>query len=532
MDFFTTEDLKLVSKWGSVDYDKSNTVHAEAGEQLKKGPFSKTKYWCESAAKRVGMESNAKKNWLKKGGERGWRFRPYAWGRIYAPESLLTEVYFTIGINTTETEDPFLQFKIDYQFETPEELNERQLDIAHSLTRTESGYKYRKKISLDELENYDWNQLVAITANFIYDHELIYEDIVDAVINERESYFTRICWNTNGWTEPSGRKGKSTNKNTFEGFIGLGIDEWLFSDQLKVGNYQYGYLEAKNLSSKDSPIDIDLFTLENTPSSTIPYYVGHLKNVEILDGDTASQIQEELSFRNEVLSRINEKKTSDKIKKKFSDLFEVSFINIRFKVTDVTFPDNDQLPRIDLDTNRYHRYELYSGTLNAKGFDQAKEDDGNKLDLGDTGRSRGNTGTSTGTRTPGSYEISNWHAQISKQLEKYLNTIKSSRDAIIPERELGRRSIDLVHEKRDEIIYYEIKTHSARKGIRAALGQLLEYAYWKRNKHEKRLKLVIVTPNEVDRFTERYMAMLKERFELPIYYQQFDLDTGELKEEV
>lgn len=68
-------------------------------------------------------------------------------------------------------------------------------------------------------------------------------------------------------------------------------------------------------------------------------------------------------------------------------------------------------------------------------------------------------------------------------------------------------------------LFYEIKTADTVKGcIRQALPQLLEYAYW--NDEGDGVWLVIVGPGPITREAERYLAKLREKFGLPIAYEQ------------
>jgi hypothetical protein len=56
------------------------------------------------------------------------------------------------------------------------------------------------------------------------------------------------------------------------------------------------------------------------------------------------------------------------------------------------------------------------------------------------------------------------------------------------------------------------------------LAQILEYSYWPGAQEAERL--VIVGEPSLDGDAERYLATLKERFSLPIEYQQIDLAKG------
>jgi len=70
--------------------------------------------------------------------------------------------------------------------------------------------------------------------------------------------------------------------------------------------------------------------------------------------------------------------------------------------------------------------------------------------------------------------------------------------------------------------FYEIKTtHSPRACIREAIGQLLEYSFWPGAQEATRL--VVVGETACDHDGQEYLRILKERFSLPIDYEQIVL---------
>jgi len=81
--------------------------------------------------------------------------------------------------------------------------------------------------------------------------------------------------------------------------------------------------------------------------------------------------------------------------------------------------------------------------------------------------------------------------------------------------------VDLVVRIGSSYRFYEIKTAmSARACIREALAQLLEYSFWPGAQEAERL--VIVGEPELDADAAVFLSRIRERFSLPVYYQQFD----------
>ena len=74
----------------------------------------------------------------------------------------------------------------------------------------------------------------------------------------------------------------------------------------------------------------------------------------------------------------------------------------------------------------------------------------------------------------------------------------------------------------DQYVFYEIKaSHPVLLSIREALGQLMEYAYYPRADNAK--KLIVVSPNPIDHKAKAYLQHIRARFNLPVFYQRYDL---------
>jgi len=83
-------------------------------------------------------------------------------------------------------------------------------------------------------------------------------------------------------------------------------------------------------------------------------------------------------------------------------------------------------------------------------------------------------------------------------------------------------SVDIVVRREDAYWFYEIKTSRfPRACLREAVGQLLEYAFWPGAQEAKRL--IVVGESPIDKDATEYLCRLKERFSLPIEYEQVTL---------
>lgn len=80
--------------------------------------------------------------------------------------------------------------------------------------------------------------------------------------------------------------------------------------------------------------------------------------------------------------------------------------------------------------------------------------------------------------------------------------------------------IDAVVHQGNEYWFYEIKTaDSVCACLREGIGQLLEYAFWPGEKL-KASRLIVVGKSAIGKDGEGYLRRLKERFSLPIEYEQ------------
>lgn len=79
-------------------------------------------------------------------------------------------------------------------------------------------------------------------------------------------------------------------------------------------------------------------------------------------------------------------------------------------------------------------------------------------------------------------------------------------------------------------IFFELKTaQTVKSAIREAIGQLLEYNHYPNTK--KANKLIIVTKHEPEKDDIQYLMGLRTVYNIPVYYQYFDMNKKELSKE-
>lgn len=77
--------------------------------------------------------------------------------------------------------------------------------------------------------------------------------------------------------------------------------------------------------------------------------------------------------------------------------------------------------------------------------------------------------------------------------------------------------------------FYEVKVASTvRSGVRAALGQLIEYCHWP--SADRAIELIVVGEAELDSDSRAYLDLLRQRFGLPIWYRRIDIENDVFEE--
>ena len=116
------------------------------------------------------------------------------------------------------------------------------------------------------------------------------------------------------------------------------------------------------------------------------------------------------------------------------------------------------------------------------------------------------------------------------QLALYEHLVSKHGEAVGTELGNGAGArVDVVVKADGRYLSYEIKTAlSARACIREALAQLLEYSFWPGAREAE--SLLIVGEPPLDSEADAFLRKLRERFGLPIHYQQFDFQARRLVE--
>ena len=334
-----------------------------------------------------------------------------------------------------------------------------------------------------------------------------------------EKKLARICWNTNNWQKPSGKEGKSRNVSANETIVSYGHEEWLFDFEKIISGYHYSFLpEIGNNRKKyeGNWIDISFFSINNDTKQW--WWIGEVKNVIVISKKESKEVFQEYKKRgwfDEMIKQLKEVDADTQFLGEFSEYFA----KIKFKVRDVHLLD----PPLPIKSNDpavpSHRYVLMNFVK------PPKISLSNKF-LFKSGHSKKEE------KTIASYDahkkkIDLIHNRRQHKVFKQLSTIYGKQNVGTECPVNGNSKIDVVVKEGKRFTFYEIKTsNSLLNCIREAMSQLLEYAYFPNAVNAD--KLVVISHNKITREVEKYLNHLRNKFHLPIYYQQYDLEKNVL----
>ena len=355
---------------------------------------------------------------------------------------------------------------------------------------------------------------------------------MNSKIFKAEKRIARLTWNKNGWVKPSGPEGKSKIKETHEGKFGYGHEEWLFDTSKLIEGYHYGFLEPIRKQQQayvNNSYNVWLYTIDNISKKR--YWIGEINNLEVIDNDKAEKVKNiyiKNNWHNEMESQIRDCGANAK---GFSDWNGVDLFNVRFLPSDINLnSDYFELPK----THEIYNQSRYSFAHYKNEFTPSKitkdfvfnADTDDKQDKEDI-----NISGLTYDREPKSIEVKFVHKAICDGLKVELKKQYNLNVGTENNAGYGNNKIDLVVRDGNEYIFYEIKAYnSSRSSIREAIGQLLEYSFWTNKNNAYKLIIVSQKLGDIDD-AKIYIKHLRNKFNLPIYFQTFDLTTKELSEE-
>lgn len=330
----------------------------------------------------------------------------------------------------------------------------------------------------------------------------------------------RLCWNTFDWKRPSGRNGKSQSDSSYETSKGFGHEEWLLDDSriYKPDGYHYGFLQQLNLKTDrhvGQTYDIHLFTISPLGQKV---YVGCLHDAVCISPEESKKIYKYYKEKGWIKSMEEDILYAGGT---IADMKPEWLFNVKFKFSEADLKSSNK-PIIAPESFKGHRYNLMDKT---EDFLFEKDEGGHIRVL--------NTSSFVRTTEGNTIIVDPLHKKIQNAVarligDQYDNLVfeESPRKT----KTKGQR-VDImgVSKETGETHYFEIKTVSAKRSIREALGQILEYAHYPNNARAARL--FIVGPQKPDQEDLKYMRKLRKNYHLPIWFRWYSFEKDALFDE-
>jgi len=389
------------------------------------------------------------------------------------------------------------------------------------------GRHFKKE--LEKVEELDLRVIIDT-----FDYLMPLYELVQFGENIADKRIARLCWNDNGWIMPSGRYGKSINKNTHEAKFGYGHEEWLFDVSKLIDGYHYGFLEPirKQQDAYENKVfDTWLYSIDGVTKKR--YWIGEINNLEVLNKENAEKVKEVYINRGWFKEMGEQIIASGANTEGFSDWKGVDLFNIKFLPSNIMLNDPYFEISANHEINEQSRYSFahFKEAFKVEVKDERDSFSFTLLNNSDEDENDDSPKRKTHVREPKSVEIIYLHKAISKALKKQLKGIYGNEN-VQDEHPAGygANKIDIVVQDDDKLIFYEIKSYtSLRTSIREAIGQLLEYSLW--TNHNKAEKLILITqPLEDFDNAKIYFKHLRQTYNLPLYYQSYDFENNILSE--
>lgn len=331
--------------------------------------------------------------------------------------------------------------------------------------------------------------------------------------------YCRICWNTAGWRMPTGDAARIETGKTYVVTHGFGHEEWIFNFEWLINGFRYGFLQPIGKfyeAYRGQSCSILLYTVTPELETLL---VGKIDNIYVPDRnelDKVLKISTKKGWIEDMRAAVDHV-GGDKME--LEDPPSTSIANVRFRPEDVEIYDPRQRVigkhKIAQVPRRYHPFDW----VNDYPTIEVQPPRFRKADPRRSEKERTRAAQEAGTVDPR-------HIRLQNRLYTHLCKIHG-RENVRYEQDY----VDLSIEDSKGITFFEIKMETtAKRCIRAALGQLIEYAHYPKNNRAKRLVVVgDAPPSENDR---SYMAFLRKKYHLPIFYSRFLWDSDELSEEI
>ena len=332
-----------------------------------------------------------------------------------------------------------------------------------------------------------------------------------------QNKYARVCWNTLGWRIPSG---DAIEGNSYVARYGFGHEEWLFNFEWLINGYRYGFLQPiGKFYEKYAEESCSILIYTVTPEQQT-LLVGIISNVYVpgkMELEDVLRITDDKGWLEAMRDDMSRVQGNAAV---LSEPSARAIANIRFRPEDVKF--FDPMPRvigshkISNIPRRYHPYDWVDG-----GFPNTTNQppSGGEYDPRRSEDQRTRAAQKGGVVHPR-------HVRLQNKLYEYLCK-KYGKGNVHYERDF----VDLTVELSDGTTFFEIKMDTtAKRCIRQAMGQLIEYSHYPACSKASRIVVVgDAPPSGEDR---SYLEFLRRKYGMPIFYSCFHWDSGTLQKEI
>ncbi len=330
--------------------------------------------------------------------------------------------------------------------------------------------------------------------------------------------FARICWNTEGWRVPTGDARAIETGDTYVATHGFGHEEWLFNFEWIIKGHRYGMLQPiskyyKRYRGCHCSILLYTFTLEKQC-----LLIGKISNAYVPRLDELNQVLEISNENGWIEEMRNDVKRIGGDVSRLDNPGPAEISNLRFRPQDVQI--FEPRPRVvgDHVISKVPRYQPFNWIDNYP-----------QTEVQPPPREPADPRHSEDERTRAAQEAKKydpWHVRLQNRLYEHLRGIHGHENVLYE-----HNYVDLIVCEPDGDIFFEIKIETTvKRCIRMALGQLLEYAHYPDRCLAKRL--IVVGNTHADESDRAYLAQLRRRYDLPLYYSCFWSEGSELTDEV
>lgn len=329
-----------------------------------------------------------------------------------------------------------------------------------------------------------------------------------------KTYYARLTWNNDAWRRPSGLIQRA-ERGTHVATRGFGHEEWLNRSEWTLDGWRYAYVEGVGRSPRLVGHNIRLLLFSINPRKE-RVFVGEISSASVLTDREARSAHRAFRARRWIATMVRE--LEDRVGSAKAFRHEVKFpsavMNIRFRSAALRVFDSPvPVPGRHV-LRRYSRYGLTEvSEASEKRYRERIRHAMKRL----------RSTAVRGRRAVKATDVDPIEARMENELRGIL------------ERHYGEQAVkaqenfvDLRVRRGRADILIELKSATdARGGIRQAIGQLLDYAFYENG--GAKCRLVVVAQGTLTSSAERFIQTLQSRFRMPIEYRQYRPGSGQFE---